>query len=264
MIRIQPQTVAEKLHEEINEFLNEITHTDCYNKVEFARLMNLATDLQGKGGDVIKGCLMRSTLYSATGEFAMAEKMISNMDANHGYDQARSARVHHLVNHGFATDAMRLVDLFFANRVQYNFVEIAELVMAAGGFNKVVEKLEQSQSNQEVLKMTTTVLDTARRSVEVLKQLDVSDEQVAAMLDLAGGILRANRLFWQGRLPDIRVLLTEQGGPALIFDYRVFVSPQKSACMNWELTELLVGQDLDIPGIHIGFVGTDLPAKLAA
>lgn len=264
MTRIQPQTVADKLTKEINEFLDEITHTDSYNKVVFAKLIKQAIELQGKGCQVIEGCVLRSTLYSGSGQFSEAEKMFANIRANNGHAQARAAQFHHLVNHGFASEALKHADLFFTNCAHYNFVEIAELVMSAGGFNKVVEKLAISQRNQEVLKMTTTVLEIAKQGGEVLTLLEVSDAQIAAMLDLAGEILRANKLYWQGHMPDMHVLLPENGGPALMYDYRVFVSPQESARMNWELTETLVGHDLDIPGIHIGFVGTDMPAKLAA
>lgn len=264
MTRLQPQTDADKLQTEINEFLCEVTHTVSYDRAVFARLMRQATELQGKGGQVVAGCLLRASLYSATGQFDEAEKMFRNVEANHGIAAARAGRFHHLVNHGFATEAMKHADLLFANRENYNFAAIAALVIAAGGFSNVVDKLELSQRNQEVLKMTTTVLDLAKRGVEALTPLGVSDAQMAAMLDLAGERLRAHKLYWQGDLPDVRVLLPERGGPALMFDYRVFVSPQESARMTWDLTEALVGHDLDIPGVHIGFVGTDLPVRLAA
>ena len=264
MTRIQPQTVANALQLEINDFLNKTTHTDSYSRDVFDKLMNQATELQGKGGQVLEGCFLRSTLYSATGKFSEAEKMFRNMCSNNGDDKARAARIQHLANHGYASEAMNEADPFFANRVGYNFEEIAVLVMAVGGFHKVIEQLAQSQRNHEVLKMTTTVLDTAKQSVEVLHQLGVSDGQVTAMLDTAGEILRVNKLYWQGQMPDMRVLLPALGGPALMFDYRVFVSPHESARMNWELTELLVGRDQDVAGIHIGFVGTDLTAKVVA
>ena len=264
MKRLQPQTIHATLQTEINEFLDKVTHTDSYDKDVFASLMGRAIELQGKGRDVVAGCLLRASLFSGTGQFADVEKMVRNVENNHGFAEARAARFSHLINHGYATDAMKLADLFFANRADYNFADVALCVMAAGGFNKVAEKLEESQRSQEVLKMTSTVLSLSTKSAEVLALLEVSDVQIAAMLDLAGEILRANRLYWQGSMPDVRILLPEHGGPALMFEYRVFVSPQESARMTWELTESRVCQNLDIPGIHIGFVGTELPVRLAA
>lgn len=264
MSAVQPQTIAENLFEKINDFQSEITHTNSYNKVVFSGLMEQATDLQGKGRQVVRGCLFRASLYSMTGQFELAEKMFKNVEDNRGNGQARIGRFHHLVNHGFATEAMKLADQLFANREDYNFAQIAVFVMCAGGFSKVAEKLEQSIRSEEVLKMTSTVLQLAEPSSKVLTLLGVSDAKIAAMLDFAGEILRANNLFWQGDAPDIRVLMPEDGGPALMFDYRVFVSPQESACMNWKLTEALVGNDLDVPGVHIGFIGTDLPVRIAA
>ena len=264
MTQPQPQVVVQQLQSDINEFLIEIKHTDSYDESTYDRLLRRAIDLQGKGGQVVEGSLMRANLYSATGQFGEAEKMFRNAEMNNGQVLARNRRAHHLVNHGYASQVLRLADLMFDNRDTDNFDVIATLVMAAGGFKKVTEKLEISQRKNETLVMPETAKQLAKRGAEALMLLGVSDEQLASMLDLAGENLRANRLYWEGGMPDIRMFSPENGGPALMFNYRIAVSPQESARMTWELTEALVNLNLDIPGIHIGFVGTDLPVRLAA
>ena len=225
--------------------------------------MNSCIELQGKGGEVVVANILRAGLYSSIGDFVQVERMLCNAELNNGQAQARAARFSHLTNHGFATEAMKLVDDLFANRSIYTFVDLADYVVGAGGFNKVIEKVNTSLKNNEVLKMTG-VLNLAKQAASVMAQLDVNDVQMASMLDLAGEILRSNKLYWQGDRPDVHVLLPENGGPSLTFDYHVFVAPEEAARMNWELTESLVGRELDVAGIHIGFVGTKLPAKLAA
>lgn len=264
MTLLQPKTVAEQLQADIEEFLIAVKYTNVYNAVTYESLVRRATDLQGKGGQVVEGCLFRARLYSATGRFTDAEAMFRNAEINQGQVLARIRRCEHLANHGFASEVLKQSDLLFANRANSNFADIASMVMAAGGFKKIVEMLEKSQRSSEVLKMTETAKQFAGRGAETLTLLGVSDEQLASMLDLAGERLRTNKLYWEGSMPDIRVLSPQNGGPALMFNYRVAVSPQESARLTWELTEALVTRDLDIPGIHVGFVGTNAPIRLAA
>lgn len=264
MLKPQPHLAVDKLQSELNYFVIGISRTDVYNKLEYTRLLNLATELQGRGGDVIKGCTHRAFLYSATGQFDQAEAMWRNLEKNNAHHNAQSVRLYHFANHGYATQALALADQVFAHRVGDNFVTVAQLILTAGGFGTVVAKIKMSQLNQEVLVMTDTVLDLARQGAAALAELGTSDAQMAAMIDVAGKILRDNKLYWKEDLPDMTVLTADQGGPALAFEYRVDVTPARAAQLSWGLAEELVSQGLERPGVAIGFLGTRLQARLAA
>lgn len=254
---------ASALDQDLNDFSRSITTVGVYDRRVFLEIERSATDLQGPGRDVVGGSLGRAILYSAAGKVEDAEKMFRNAELNHGIAPARISRMSHLVNHGFASEAMALADAAFADRGQANFVDVAEIVFACGGFHKIVQKVDASIANKEVLKMND-LLDLSKSAVVVLDQLGVSDAQLAAMLDLAGAQLRDHKLWWQGDRPHISVLATGKGGPALMFDYRVHVTPDEAAKISWALTDALVGHDLALPGVFIGFLGTKEPVRLAA
>jgi hypothetical protein len=261
MSKPQPLENSRALREQINKFFDQTTHVNAYNKAEYERLMQSANELQRQ--NVVKGCLLRSLLFSATGQLDEAERMLRNADANHGKDEARFDWVAHYVNHGFATKALGFLDEMFANRLDHTFAELAQGAVAAGAFAKIVKLVDASYKNSEVLIMTN-VLELAKRAASALEQLHLSDEQLASMLDVAGEKLRANELLWQGHSPDIHVLLSEDGGPTLMFDYRVFISPTEASTMCWNLAEELVSRNLDFSGVHIGFIGTKISERLAA
>ncbi len=251
------------LGQDINDFSRSITIVGEYDRRVFLEIERRATDLQGPGLDVVGGSLARANLYSAAGKVEDAEKMFRNAELNYGIAHARISRMSHLVNHGFASEALALADAAFADRGQANFVDVAEIAFTSGGFHKIVQKGDASIANKEVLKMND-VLDLSRGACVVLDQLGVSDAQLAAMLDLAGAQLRGNKLWWQGERPLVTVLSGGKGGPALMYDYCVHVTPDEAARISWALTNELVNNDLALSGVYIGFVGIKEPARLAA
>lgn len=263
MTKPLPLAKAFALDQEINDFSRSITIVGEYDRRVFLAIERNATDLQGPGRDVVGGSLARATLYSAAGKVEDAEKMFRNAELNHGTAPARINRMSHLANHGFASAAMALADAAFADRAQANFVDVAKIVFASGGFHKIVQKVDASIANKEVLKMND-LLDLSKSAVVVLDQLGVSDAQLAAMLDLAGQQLREHKLWWQGERPHVRVLAAGAGGPALLYDYLVHVTPDEAAAISWDLTDALVSHELDLHGVFIGFIGTNIPVRLAA
>lgn len=110
----------------------------------------------------------------------------------------------------------------------------------------------------------TSTLELARQAVAAQDQLQLSDSDIALVLDEAGALLRANRLLWQGGSLDISILTADEGGPSISMEYRVDISAQEAARMNWSLAEALVDKNLYKAGLHIGFLGTALEERLAA
>lgn len=258
-----PLSKTANLKRDTNQFTQSVTVVGEYDRMLFAAIERAAIDLQGPGRDVVNGSLYRAAIYSASGKLEDAEKMFRNAELNHGTSPARIARMSHLANHGYSGEVMALADAAFADRGTANFVDVAEIVFASGGFHKIVQKVDASIANQEVLKMND-VLDLSRSASAVLDQLGVTDAQVGAMLDLAGAQLRGHKLWWQGERPLVTVLTEGKGGPALMYDYRVHVTPDEAAQISWALTNELVDQDLAVQGVYIGFVGIKEPARLAA
>ena len=250
-----PQALKNSLRDELNEFVYGTKFTNSYKKVTFTRLMAECEALQKT--DVIQASLLRAFLYSSVGDFKETDRMLRNAELNGGVNEARIERFTHCANHGFASEGLSLIDGVFKNRNGKTLMELARGAIALGAFNKIVKAVQASLRNNEVLNMTG-LHELACRAAGVMGKLGVSDVQLAAMLDVAGESLRKNRLLWETGQPDVTVLDTDQGGPALAFEYRVHVSPGNAALMTWELTESLVARELDLPNVVVGFLGTNL------
>lgn len=261
MAQAQPLELDVRLKDDLNAFGRSVTHTDAYDKVVFRRLENDCDTLQRT--DVVHGSLKRAFLNSAVGNFAEVERWIKNAEHNHGKDEARIEWLTHFVNHGFASEAMAVADLAFERRAGQPLMEVAARVAAAGAFGKIIKAVQQSQENGEVLYMTN-LYAVSLKAVDTCTALGVSDADIAAVLDVAGELLREHKLMWQNSLPDITILDAAQGGPTLCIAYRVDLPPDQAASLGWQLAETLIDRGLDRQGLLVDFLGTALQAKLAA
>lgn len=261
MARTQALPLETALELELNQFSQATTHTDAHDKFVFKRLFAECERVQNN--DVVAGSNLKAFLCSTIGDFTQTERWIKNAELNGGHDQARSTRLTHFVNHGFASDALALVDKVFERRMHNTVMEVAAKIATIGAFNTIVSAVTTATAKSEVLQMTE-LHAFAVNAAGVMNNLGVTDADIAAMVDVAGEHLRANKLLWQGEAPDYTVLDGAHGGPALVIAYRIDVSPQQAAQMGWSLTEALIDRSLDRAGVHIDFLGTAIPALLAA
>ena len=253
--------MVDRLNADINRFSRSVTHWGDHDKFVFIRLIKDCETLQKT--DVVTASLRRSFLNSTIGNFVESERWLKNAEQNGGQEAARITRFGNLINHGYATEALALVDLVLNARNGHQLMELASGAAAIGAFGKIVAAVAASQAKGEVLQMTN-LYALSQKATEVISQLGVSDKEVAAMVDIAGGLLRENQLLWEGSMPDITVLDAEHGGPALGIEYRIDVTPDQAAHMGWSLTEALIQKDLYRPSVYVDFLGTALTAKQAA
>lgn len=261
MARAEPLELDGDLAKSLNKFAAATTHTDVYDRFVFRRIYNECDQLQT--ADVVRGSARKAFLYSTIGDFVEVEKWLKNAEKNNGVDLARIERFTHLVNHGFATQALTLIEPVFGARMGHTLMDLANGAAAIGAFNKIVDAVAAATANGEVLQMTN-VYALAVEAADVMRQLHVTDGDVAAMLDVAGECLRENKLLWENGLPDITLLDESHDGPALLMAFRIAVSPQEAVRISWGMTEAIVERGLDRAGLHVDFIGTQLNDKLAA
>lgn len=253
----QPKTKASVVNDLLNQFADSVVKTDDYNRMLFKRIERECDDIAKT--DAVLSSLTLAFLHSTVGNFETSERWFLNAERIGGFDRAQVERLTSLVNHGFATRALEIEALAYQHRANNTLMEIAEKFCTIGAFHGVVKAVKESQSKGEVLKMTG-IYALAQDAVEVMDQLGVTDAQFAAMVDVAGELLRENRLLWQTSFPDIRVLKDQDGGPSLSFEYRVGLSPREAVDLGWTLTERLIERGLDRPGINLDFLGIKLQA----
>jgi hypothetical protein len=86
----------------------------------------------------------------------------------------------------------------------------------------------------------------------IISKTGVSDDQCAAIIDVAGEVLRKYRLFWLG--PQKEFILDRQSSSALM-QFRVDANYEDASKMSEEAIKLLIERDLDALPLMINFVG---------
>lgn len=253
MAHAQPLELDVQIKDELNAFAHSVTHTQSYSQLVFRQLE--AKCIKQQGVDVVLGSLSRAFLHSTVGNFDEAERWLHNAERNNGVDAARLGRLTHAVNHGFGTTALSLLDDVYAHRGGEPLMLVAGRAAAIGAFRSIVRAVNQSQMNGEVVPMTT-LYEQAKNAVAVCDQLGVGDADIAAMIDVAGELLREHHLLWEGSSPDVNVLDADHGGPSIGIVYRIDLTPKDAVQLGWTLTESIVARGLDRPGVYVDFMGT--------
>ena len=91
------------------------------------------------------------------------------------------------------------------------------------------------------------------QSIAALQKLGVSEQDVQAVLDIAGELLREKKLFWQNSLPSISIIDSEEG-VGLLYQLEVCVDIPTAISMTDDVLTRMVDRNLDKPGIAFSFL----------
>ncbi len=128
------------------------------------------------------------------------------------------------------------------------------LAITVGAFHLLFDRLNKA------VRMNVPVLDNfplekARQTLSALDSEPASDEDVAAMLDVAGGVMRDRKMFYLDHGPRWDIL-PEAGIHLVHFAFRVQGSPAEVADMNVELaTRTAERVDRIALSFHVSFTG---------
>ena len=96
-------------------------------------------------------------------------------------------------------------------------------------------------------------LMAARRAHEALFTLNVSEEAIRTMLDVAGEVLRRHSLIWADPKPLIRTI-SDEGDVAFLYQLYVHVPAEQAYGLTEEAAELMIKRDLYLPGVSFRFL----------
>lgn len=94
----------------------------------------------------------------------------------------------------------------------------------------------------------------ARSAIVVLTKLQIPEERVQAVLDVAGEVLRENRLFFVGSDPIIHASADDIEGPSLLCQLEVNVDAERAMDMTDEVIDRLVARGLLVYGMSFSFI----------
>lgn len=80
--------------------------------------------------------------------------------------------------------------------------------------------------------------------------MGITEEQIRGVLDLAGEVARENHLFFIGEVPHVRAL-----GDCMLYQLEVDTEPHVAAKMTDRVIDMMIENDLMLPGFAFAFLG---------
>lgn len=156
------------------------------------------------------------------------------------------------VNLGMFSDASKCYILAADPKVG-NFSMMREVGIACGSFRSYREhdkiaalmKIDLSQ-----FKLRNRCLQAA----DLLDRTGTTDDEVTALLDIAGELLRENSLFFMGLLPELTVIDDDDTEHCVFLNFAIAERPEKVSDMMFELANRAAERLPRIPpGFSVGF-----------
>jgi hypothetical protein len=260
MIQAVTLTTAEELWPRITKWLVSVKRTDQIDRFTLQGWVNGCDQLAKT--DVVTASLYKAAVYSMARRNDEVERWLRNAENNGARDKARLWRVMHLANQLRASEAQALADVAFEHRGDMNFATLMEALSAVGAVHSIVKAADNAQERNELLKNMTPMLQINRRADRVLSELSLTQADVAAMLDVAGEVLREHNLQWLDETPIFDVFDGECEFRELVWKFKVWVTPQEAQKLNDELIEKLIQRNLDHNGLLVWFLGADLSRQV--
>lgn len=218
--------------------------------------------------DAVSSFLLQSVMASLDGDEAEAERLVAKAAAlgKTGEAEAEVVRMFTLANYGRASTALAV-----ARRVlQAGRADVSRIISAAigvGAVSTVLRVVEESVAAGQVLAADANPsIVLAKKAAKALALAGRTEDEVAAMLDVAGDVQREHGLLWLDRQPQIIALTgdeSEDSAPGLHYYFRVDVTPREAAEMTGDVGWRLVDSDLVLNGLSVAFVGSRADAVSA-
>ncbi len=254
-----PLTLGPEIQEELGVILQGGGRLYDVTDPQWIALLEKTDKLQKQ--DTVAASSYKATLYSLVGDLAQVAYWVNNMRLNGDKIRSDETESHCLANLGFATRAAqifpRIMELQRGHVNMYLHRGITSACFqavddASNVFIKAGGKLDPENVH---------LLNLARSATAALEQLSVSESMVQRMMDKAGDIMRAEKLLWLDDHADVDA--STGPGAHVSIRYRIAVTADRAAHLNWDLAESLAEVDLMPLGVTVSFTGTQALAQAA-
>ncbi len=199
----------------------------------------------------IEGSFAKAKLAEAHGDIEEVERWIRN--ATHLNAHLLDTAPNLLVAYGNLGYASRGLKVFreSVDIAHGNIGQCLRFAAGLGAFQVMNHLLLQfKRGNVELPKEEDLMQDFEIASL--MSKAGVADDQSAAIIDVAGEVLRKYRLFWLG--PNKEFILDRQSSSALM-QFRIDATYEDASKISEEAIKLLIERDLDALPFMINFVG---------
>jgi len=248
-----PHTTINRIGARIRDILGDAAHYLSPDDFVFRRILRDCDALMKV--DPIQGHLATAMALQLSGDeqgvrrhFANARRLTPDPDGQiaHLWAQATANLGLFSESHRALAESLTAQSGFFPYR--------AGLAVTVGAFHLLFERLHEALS-KNIAMLYGLPLEKAYQALAALDREPASDEDVAAMLDVAGEVLRDRKMFYLDHGPRWKVL-TEAGIHMVHFVFRVQGDPEKVADMNYELA-MRTAERIDRIALtfHVSFTG---------
>lgn len=246
-----PETIGPQLQDQINRW---IVNAERYlrNGDEPMLVKRWERDVEAlEKHSAAAASLFRARLAEARGDLPQVLYWVGNALKLHApHDDTVEACLVACSNLCCASEGLKWV----RGHVDIKYGNIARslrLMCSLGAFSELKRLFDQAERGG--VDLTNAAMPANVTEIAALiSEAGVSDDECAAVIDVAGDVLRMHSLFWLGMQPEF---LLDDEDQSLLIRYQVAVTPNEATTMTMEAINKLIERDLDRTAVMIGFVG---------
>ena len=252
VINAATATISQELKNMLEALFSSHETLHEVDKLKISRIRSLIEKLQAVDRiDADKAAADFETFFL---NYEGAMRAIRNIEALGARDEAIINAFRIEANFLNATRALSLSKKAISSPGNANLGRVFFSCLSIGAFQTVVDAVESANKEQRVI-MNEGCIAISRRAASVLDRLGVSQEEVAACIDVAGSMIQERKMLWLNQAPDIYVVGDGGGDLGIAMEFRLPISASQASDMTWEWCEKLTEADLYKAGVTFGFVG---------
>jgi hypothetical protein len=255
MTAAKPQTIAAELSGRINDL---VLAGGFYRSADEFAIRALFKDAEALArADAVAASRIKATIHLLCGNWADVQHWCNN--ARQLGDHARADLTEFIAaaNLGYFLHAAALYPVAVAlERNTLGSHLSAGLI--CGTLIALIERAEiADRAKLELSDKVRTEVMLAKDACQVLERLGLPEQDLIAILEVAGEVMRERRVFWSNLLPSVIVVNTEDD-VGLLYQFVLPVEPEEAAQLSDTVIERIVTRNLDKPGISFSFVASDV------
>lgn len=247
---LKPATISQRVGEQINASMLRMTH--FYQPTDFAVLRWMDELKQLMRANAMEAYRWQAMVHHMTGDSLEMERSLENASRlGLSVSSVADDFLTGYVNLTMATKALP----YYRSGIDIkngNVVGSINIGVAVGFFQRALELLEQVMLAKLELPEEFNV-NMVKCAADVLKAQNVNDDLCAQVVDAAGEVMRARKLFWLDQSP---VYTINEVSRTVGLQYRVAVDHAEAASMTMETAEKLIERDLDTLPFYVTFLGS--------
>jgi hypothetical protein len=199
---------------------------------------------------VILGSDFKSNIYALAGDVERAIYWAKNADQNRG-PGAPVSQYTVLTLLGYPKEALPLFDAAIAHRTG-NIDHYIRTAVSYGWFARAQGLVEKCRKDALVHK-PLKYLSVIPRAARIFADRGLTEDDVNDVTTLMYEVLRENKMVWLGYGPSVTLHDEGTSDAYVLMRFALHAEPARVAKLSWELTERIVAQDYDRPGLIVSF-----------